>query len=168
MGMSDNKRSARMITSIKDHTNTMVSMTTGCLFELRQQSVVTDAITRPLSPGTVYLLLSDQMDLNQFLSRSTQKVNSQLLPFPGIHGSQPWLDHHFLTPSCHNLSDSLCRTPRMVPAVMWWAPPIATGEQRPRAEPGVLSPFFTLFYPSLSESSPYIVHSSWLCTSSPS
>lgn len=77
------------ITSIKDHTNTMVSVTTGCQFELRQQSVVTDAITRPLSPGTVYLLLSDQMDLNQFLSRSTQKVNSQLLPFPGIQKSQP-------------------------------------------------------------------------------
>lgn len=67
----------------------MVSVTTGCQFELRQQSVVTDAITRPLSPGTVYLLLSDQMDLNQFLSRSTQKVNSQLLPFPRIQKSQP-------------------------------------------------------------------------------
>lgn len=68
MGCQEMNGLQEWITSIKDHTNTMVSVTTGCQFELRQQSVVTDAITRPLSPGTV---LSDQMDLNQFLSRST-------------------------------------------------------------------------------------------------
>ncbi|EGV93300.1 hypothetical protein I79_003307 [Cricetulus griseus] len=86
--MSDNSLQ-EWITRIRDHTNNMVSVTTGCQFELRQQSVVTDAITRPLSPDTVYPLLSNQMDSSRFLSRNTQKVDSQLLPFPGIQEFQP-------------------------------------------------------------------------------
>lgn len=156
--MSDNSPQ-EWITRIRDHTNNMVSVTTGCQFELRQQSIVTDAITRPLSPGTVYLQCSNRMDLSQFLSRNTQKVNSQLLPFPGIQESQARLDRCFLTPSCHNLSDSLSRTLGWGRARGVIGPHMDAGEQQPKADLGVLYPCFSLFCSSLTASSPFITPS---------